>query len=269
VRDRRPAIVVAVPARDEAGLVGGCLAGLGRSITHARHRIPLDVVVVVAAHKCGDATAAVSRAALGRLEIRGAVLVDDEAGNVGTVRDRAVRHGLACLGDGSPSWVFSTDADTVVGHDWIDRVLAVAEEYDAACVVGLAALDVWHGGVGGLRAYREVLERKLHRGTPGSEHHHVYGANLAVRTDAYLAVGGFPDTAHGEDQKLVDTIDASGYTVARTCEVTVTTSGRTRSRAGGGLADLLRLLQHNQPTDTDGDPELESHELSDAANVRI
>lgn len=263
----RPGVVVAVPAKDEARAVGDCLAGLDRSIRHARHHdLVGDVVVVVSAHRCDDDTAAVAQRALVKLGEWGEVLVDDMSDNVGAVRDRAARRGLALLPDTREAWVFSTDADTVVGTDWIAQVLAVAAEYDAACVVGLAALDAWHGSIAGLCAYREVVNRKLHPGSPGNEHRHVYGANLAVRADAYLAVGGFADIAHGEDQQLVDGIEAAGYAVARTCQVTVTTSGRTRGRAGGGLADLLRRLQRDQ---TPTGPGLESHELSDATNVRI
>jgi GT2 family glycosyltransferase len=256
----RPAVVVAVPARDEAGAVEDCLAGLDRSIRHARHLDLIDdVVVIVSAHRCSDNTAAVALRTLVKLGVRGEVLVDDEADNVGTVRDRASRHGLALLRDPRETWVFSTDADTVVGPDWIVQVLAVAAQHDTACVVGLAALDAWHGSIAGLCAYRDLLDRKLHLGSPGNEHHHVYGANLAVRTDAYLAVGGFPDIAHGEDQQLVDSIDAAGYGVARTCQVTVTTSGRFRGRAGGGLADLLLRLQRDQTRAGAG---LESHQRS-------
>jgi GT2 family glycosyltransferase len=263
----RPTVVVAVPAKDEAGLVEDCLAGLDRSIRHARHLDLIDdVVVVVSAHRCSDDTAAVARRSLAKLGVRGEVLVDDTADNVGTVRDRAARRGLALLRGPRETWVFSTDADTVVDTDWIFQVLALAAEHDAACVVGLATLDAWHGSTAGLCAYRELLDRKLHLGSPGNEHHHVYGANLAVRTDAYLAVGGFPDTAHGEDQQLVDNLDAAGYRVARTCQVTVTTSGRFRGRAGGGLADLLRRLQRDQTHTGAG---LESHERSDETNVRI
>ena len=262
----QPPVVVAVPAKDEAGAVEACLAGLDRSIRHARHLGLIDeVIIVVSAHRCSDDTAAVARRTLVKPGVRGEVLVDDEADTVGAVRDGAVRHGLAHLQDARGSWVFSTDADTVVGTDWISQVLTVATEHDAACVVGLAALDAWHGSIAGLCAYRELLDRKLHLGSPGNEHHHVYGANLAVRTDAYLAVGGFPDTVHGEDQQLVDSIEAAGYGIARTCQVSVTTSGRMRGRAGGGLADLLRRLQHGQTRTGSG---LESQDLSDAANVR-
>jgi hypothetical protein len=243
-----PGVVIAVPARDEAALVQTCLTGLDLSVRYAQHKgLVAEAAVVVVAHRCSDDTAARARPALARIPAAVDVVADDESAAVGAVRDRAARHGLALLG-ARPAWIFSTDADTVVAPDWISRVLSVATEYDSACVVGLAALDAWYGSLTGLRAYRTVLLDKLHRGPPGDEHRHVYGANLAVRADAYLAVGGFPDVAHGEDQRLVDTLQAAGYPIARTREVIVSTSGRTRGRASGGLADLLRSIGSERST---------------------
>jgi hypothetical protein len=265
---RRPNIVIGVPARDEAELLPACLASLDRTTRHARsHDLVAEVSVVVGAHRCLDATAMVARTALQRLPASTDVLREDEAVSVGTVRDRVVRRGLALVGDARPTWVLSTDADTVVGQDWVARVLAVAADHDSACVVGLVTLDGWHGGLAARRAYRRVLDRKLQRGVSGDEHRHVYGANLAVRADAYLAVGGYPDALNGEDQQLVDALDAAGYPVARTSCTTVTTSGRTHGRAAGGLADLLRRLESGSgPKRLRG---LESQDSQHATNVRI
>jgi hypothetical protein len=110
-----------------------------------------------------------------------------------------------------------------------------------------------------------------------------------VRADAYLAVGGFPGAVHAEDQKLVDALEEAGYGIARTRRLTVTTSGRLHGRAAGGLADELRRLSGDQSVCTASKtppgaatpsgpplypsahrpPELGSHDVSDAANVRI
>ena len=74
------------------------------------------------------------------------------------------------------------------------------------------------------------------------QHDHVYGANLAVRADAYLDVGGFPHAVHGEDRALLDALVAAGHPVLRTRSIAVTTSGRLRGRAAGGLAEHLAVL---------------------------
>jgi hypothetical protein len=90
-----------------------------------------------------------------------------------------------------------------------------------------------------MQQYREVVEA----GLVGSGHRHVYGANLGVRADAYLAVGGFPGDGAGEDHGLWTRLRAAGYPVISSAASRVTTSARLRGRAEGGLADLLRSLQ--------------------------
>jgi hypothetical protein len=96
------------------------------------------------------------------------------------------------------------------------------------------------------------------------------GAGVASLTRAGVrvhALGGYPDALHGEDQQLVDALDAAGYPIARTCRTTVTTSGRTHGRAAGGLADLLRRLESGSTTERLCG--LDSQDSQDAANVRI
>jgi hypothetical protein len=70
----------------------------------------------------------------------------------------------------------------------------------------------------------------------------VYGANLGVRADAYLAVGGFGAVATGEDHHLWRRLGQAGYRRSYAAESTVRTSARRHGRAPGGLADLLRSL---------------------------
>jgi LmbE family N-acetylglucosaminyl deacetylase len=88
----------------------------------------------------------------------------------------------------------------------------------------------------------------------GAEHRHVYGANLGVRADAYLAVGGFPADGAGEDHGLWERLRAAGYPLVSPASPRVTTSARLHGRAEGGLADLLLSLQTGcrpaEPADT-------------------
>jgi hypothetical protein len=48
---------------------------------------------------------------------------------------------------------------------------------------------------------------------------------------------------HGEDQALVDALAARGHALLRTRAITVTTSGRLRGRAPGGLAERLASIE--------------------------
>lgn len=246
-------VVVAVPARDESDHIAGCLHAVRRSISAARRRGLVDrAALEVTAHKCTDDTASAAAQVLtGRLE---RVVADNDSAHVGSVRDDAVRRGLTGLGrDPATVWVLSTDADTLVGVGWVSQILSLASTTGAGAVVGLAALDRWRGGLDGRRAYQALLRAKMRDGgEPHNQHDHVYAANLAVRGDLYLTVGGFPRVGHGEDQRLVELLAAAGHNVVRTRDVSVTTSGRFEGRAADGLADRLCRLDSDAGRDEIG-----------------
>ena len=233
-------VVVAIPARDEQHTVARTVRDVRRALEVARGLAYVrHVTIEVVAHRCSDATALVAERALGR---DGEVALDETSWCVGQVRDRGVRRALARLGGPhDDTWVLSTDADTRVGAGWVVDVLSSARRADAQAGGGQAPLDRWRGTPHGAAA--RLLAGGLRPGDPGHQHDHVYGANLAVRADAYLAVGGFPAVPHGEDRALVDRLQLSGYRLLRTAQVTVRTSGRLAARAAGGLADRLTAVE--------------------------
>ncbi len=235
-------VVVVVPARDEEDHIGPTVGHVRRSLSQARDQGLLSSATIeVVAHRCVDATATAARLAL---EDAGEVIEDVVSTTVGEVRARGVRQGLARLGATPAStWVLSTDADTRVGTTWVADVLRAAEHTGSVAVVGLAPLDRWQGSPAGATAYARLLAAKMRDTLGQHQHDHVYGANLAVRADAYLAVGGFPAVPHGEDQALVDALVAGGHRVLRTRDIEVVTSGRLHGRASGGLADRLSSLE--------------------------
>ncbi len=239
----RAGVVVVVPARDERQGIRTTLRTVHRSLEHARSLgLVGDAVIHVVAHRCLDDTA---RRASRFLRSRGCGLVTEEmtASTIGEVRDLGARLGLAALPTPAlRTWVLSTDADTTVGIDWVSMILAEASRRQVVAVVGTARLDRWRGGATGKAAYDAVLASKLHGRSGDRQHDHVYGANLAVRADAYLDCGGFPHIPHGEDQQLVDRLEAAGHRLLRTRDIEVTTSGRLEGRARGGLAEFLRKL---------------------------
>ena len=159
---------------------------------------------------------------------------------MGALRDLGVREVLHRLAAHPPAgtWLLSTDADTTVPPDWALAHLRLAAD-GAHAVAGMADLaGVEHLAADALLRYRAIVERGLH----GDTHRHVYGANLGVRADAYLAVGGFPPDGAGEDHGLWRRLRAAGYTLAQPSGVRVRTSARLHGRADGGLAGLLRCL---------------------------
>jgi hypothetical protein len=238
------AVVVVVPAHDEELGIADTLAGVRGSLRHAWQqgavsRASLEVV----AHRCRDSTAVAARRAVADLR-HAHVARDNSSTTVGQVRDGAVRRGLARLrAPTDRTWVLSTDADTLVPRTWVLDILSTAAREDSVGVVGLADLDHWAGDAAAKAEYDALLAAKMRGDGAGLHRHdHVYGANLGVRADAYLDVGGFPFVPVGEDQHLVDRLAARGHRLSRTTAVRVVTSGRLDGRAPGGLADHLAAL---------------------------
>ena len=221
-------VVVVVPACNEEALVGRCLASLQAARQAARAVLPdLTVDLVLVLDRCTDGTRTV---ALGHLDVR---LVDLDVGRVGAaraagVRDALVRSTIAPAG----TWVASTDADSAVPSTWILEQVRLAD----------AGADVVVGTVRPDPADLTATQLAMWRATrvPGRPNGHVHGANLGVRGDAYVRVGGFPDRPEHEDVDLVAALAASGARVVATDACDVLTSGRLVGRTPGGYAGYLR-----------------------------
>jgi hypothetical protein len=156
------------------------------------------------------------------------------------MRDLGLRDVLTRLAAHLPTrtWLLSTDADTTVPVDWALRHLTCAAE-GADAVAGLADLiGVERLAADALLRYRAIVDHGLR----GATHRHVYGANLGVRADAYLAVGGFPHEGSGEDHGLWRQLEAAGYGLVQPVGIRVRTSARLYGRAEEGLAGLVRRL---------------------------
>jgi glycosyltransferase involved in cell wall biosynthesis len=222
-------VAVVIPAADEEQRIGRCLLSvfaarsyLYRTTAHVR------VQVIVVLDGCQDATAA-QAASFG--DVR---LVTIQARNVGAARRAGA--GAALQSGGSPSelWLASTDADTQVPPGWLSYMVTESRR-GAHLVLGTAlpgpALDP--------AARADWLSRHhLREGHP-----HVHGANLGIRGDAYLALGGWPPVPTGEDVELVRRAARTGHLrVTRTASIPVVTSIRRHGRAPRGFASYLGAL---------------------------
>jgi hypothetical protein len=200
-------------------------------------------VVVVVVHRCTDGTERAARELLA--EPDGVVLVDDSP-NVATARSAGAAVALDLLSARSTSavapernWLLSTDADSVVPSSWIAD-LGRHIDGGAAAVAGLVQVHGWEGASPAAReAYRAIIAAGIRL---THAHDHVYAANLAVRFDAFLDVGGWPDRVPGEDAALIEALRGNDWPVATATDVWVRTSGRRVPRAGGGLGALLDRL---------------------------
>jgi cellulose synthase/poly-beta-1,6-N-acetylglucosamine synthase-like glycosyltransferase len=228
-------VAVVIPARNESATIGACLFSVLESIDKADRTIGNWVVVV--ADSCTDDTADIARVVLGP---RGEV-VECAAESAGAARRSGVAAALQQFAglDHQRLWVANTDADTCVPDDWIKRHLEMAEAGYAG-VAGIVHVESVPGC--DTTTLRHLFEDYivLSDGT----HPHVHGANLGVRADAYLDVGGWSQIKLAEDHCLWNRLRRRGWCVASVAASVVSTSGRPFGRAVGGFADsILARLQ--------------------------
>lgn len=228
-------VAVVVPARDEEELLPACLDSIDAARSALRCRRPdVEVVVVVVLDRCTDGTAGVVAA---RGHVRG---VWSDTGAVGAARAAGVAHALGDVPEDvrPATWIACTDADTTVPPQWLWRQVELAEA-GSDLVTGTVVPTDLPGGLFGRWRARHVL---------GEGHPHIHGANLGVRADAYLAVGGFaPEPVH-EDVLLVEAVRAAGRPWVATDTTRVATSARRTGRVvGGGFAGYLRRLAADVP----------------------
>lgn len=224
-------IGVVVPAQNEAATIERCILSIRAAHDAVGRRDRLWIVVV--ADSCADDTAQLARAALDGC---GEVL-ECAVRSAGAARQLGAAAVLAHFRN-SPSmctWLANTDADSHVPGDWLQRQLQYAHEGDIA-VAGIVQLELNSGEA---RCAEDAL-RRIYRFAEDGTHTHVHGANLGVRADAYLAVGGWSTLTLAEDHCLWNRLKAGGWRLRSSVLSRVTTSARLQGRAAGGFADTLR-----------------------------
>ncbi len=183
-------------------------------------------MLVVVADDCSDATAAIAGDC-------GAAVLSVQARNVGTARALGAQLAL----DAGARWLAFTDADSVVGADW----LAVQLELDSDAVCGTVAVRDW-GSYGA-----QLQQHHARTYTDADGHQHIHGANLGVSADAYRRAGGFQPLGTSEDVALVAALHNAGARIAWSARPRVETSARRAFRAPLGFgATLLRLHEEFQ-----------------------
>jgi hypothetical protein len=223
---RRMAVIV--PAADEEEHIGDCLSAIRAAAAGLYRGAGIPVRVILVLDRCLDQTAAIARRSAG------VELVTVSAGNVGAARRAGAGRALAAAGRASELWLASTDADSQVPVRWLTGMLAEARA-GAHLVLGTV---VPGPGLGQDRRRDWAGRYQLRDGHP-----HVHGANLGIRGDAYLALGGWPALPTGEDAELARRATAAGHVrIARTAAIPVVTSTRRAGRAPQGFSGYLRDL---------------------------
>jgi len=182
-----PLVSFVVPVRDDAENLGRCLA----SIRAVAAGAPIEIIVVDNGSR--DGSAAVARAA-------GATVLEAPGVPVAEARNR----GAAAAGARLLAFV---DADHVIDAGWVG---CAVENLDAPGVGAAGAPYVAPGVTWVQRAYDRFRVRH-----PGPHPVDWLGSgNLAVRRDAFAAVGGFDRALETcEDVDFCNRLRSAGYTI--------------------------------------------------------
>ena len=225
-------LAVVIPARNEQQLIGRCLDSVAVAAASSRalpRRTRVDVVVV--ADSCTDGTAAIARS------FAGVTVIETAVASVGAARRIGVAAVLAAsAGRTDRLWIASTDADSVVPAHWLTAQTRLARR-GAELMLGTVTPEFSDLSTEQQRAWRA-------RRTVGE----VHGANLGIRADRYVSVGGYAPLAEHEDVDLVARCVAAGVPPVATDDCDVTTSGRQVGRTPGGYARFLRTDLLADPT---------------------
>jgi hypothetical protein len=250
--------VVAIPVKDEAERIAACLRALQDQTVR-----PDAVLLLV--NNCSDRTETIVRGMIPTLPWALHIVCHrfpPRQASAGHARRMAMALASAHAGVGGV--LLTTDADTVVPPDWIERnLLALAAGADAVC--GRIAIDPGEAALipAALHAddareceLTSLLDRITHcldpdPADPWPRHTEAAGASLAITVAAFHAVGGVPAVPSGEDRALVAALARREARVRHDPGIFVTVSGRIDGRAAGGMAETIRRRMIRQDVFTD------------------
>lgn len=223
-------VLVVVPAANEEQRIAACLASIRRAAGVLPRTLNRPVIVhtVVVLDGCSDGTAkAVSRFA----EVRA---VTTDVRSVGLARqvgaDALLQHSAVARPD---IWLANTDADSIVPHDWLIRMVSAADQ----------GADLFLGMV---RPGPELVDASraewFARHTLQAGHPHVHGANLGIRASVLEQIGGWAPVSSGEDVELAQRAGRANAAIVRSADGVVQTSARSHGRAPAGFSSYLRAI---------------------------
>ena len=245
--------VVAIPARNEADLIRGCMLALARQT-----RLPDAVLLLL--NNCGDLTETIAHRLSASLPFELHIVrhvfapTDAHAGSA-----RRLAMWLAAEVGGPDGVLLTTDADTVVAEDWVERnLLALAAGADVVCGrVEIDPIDAaripaqLHADDARECELTELLDRIAFvldpdPADPWPRHTEAAGASIGVTVAAFMRSGGVPSIAAGEDRAFVNLLARMDARVRHDPTIRVTASCRVIGRAAGGMADTIRRRMHQQ-----------------------
>jgi glycosyltransferase involved in cell wall biosynthesis len=259
--------VIAIPARDEAARITGCLEACAQAASRAW---PVRGRILVLVNNSVDDTAARAMTWATRSDVPVDVVscrLPRDLAHAGAARRQALDLARAMVGEDGV--LLTTDADTRPDPDWVRANLAALDK-GAALVCGRLAFDpAEFNRLPPTITARYRLQARWRRHAaelvarldpdphdPWPSHGEIGGASLAVTAQAWDRVGGLPAVSHAEDRAFARRVRAHGLPVRHDPAVRVVTSCRLTGRAAGGLADTLAagLVAGDHPADEDFEP---------------
>ena len=240
--------VIAIPVRNEEGLIGACLTAIGQQAHAPRPH------VVLLLNNTTDRTAWVAREAAAGQPMTLTILEHSfplPEQTAGHARRLAMQHAASRAQPGGV--LLCTDADGRVAPDWLAANLFHIR-HGADAVAGRVLLDATdaaaipaalHEADAREVAYATVLDRIAclldpDPADPWPRHTEHSGASICVTSGAYHRCGGIPAVSLGEDRAFFAALRGIDARIRHAPDVVVTVSGRVFGRARGGMADTIR-----------------------------
>ncbi len=241
-------VLAAIPAKNEADALPGCLSALA-----AQHGAALDGVVLCL-NNCNDGSARVVRdlAPVLPFTVHGLDVTLPAARACAGVARRLAMDRAAILA-GPDGIVVTTDADSRVAPDWL-AVNVAAIHAGADAVAGRAEIEPQ--GAALIPAHLHAIDARECRYAalldeiaalvdpdpydPWPRHDEHSGASIAVTVAAYRRCGGMPPVALAEDRAFFAALRLVDARIRHAPEARVVVSARLEGRATGGMADTMR-----------------------------
>jgi GT2 family glycosyltransferase len=245
---RNTRLAVAIPARNEAALIGDCLAAL------AAQRDAPAAEIVLLLNNTTDDSAAAAQAAATRHGLRLHLLdieLPPERACAGWARKLAMDHAADLVG--TDGVLLCTDADGRADPGWMAANLR-AMSAGAQAVFGRAEIDpddaraipaILHEDDARECAYGRLLDALANVADPDPydpwpRHDERPGASIAVTAEAYARAGGIPPVSLAEDRHFYLALRRIDARIRHAPDAVVVVSGRIAGRAPGGMADTIR-----------------------------
>lgn len=242
-----------IPARNEELHIVESLQALAMQADLTRFE------VMVFANNCTDGTAARARAFGHSNRLRLHVIegtLPEHIAHVGTARKMLMDEAAArFIAAGVPHGIVATtDADTLVAPDWVERTIDEMRTVDAVAgfvevhpadrrLMPASARQLYVREFAYRRAWTELESLIDARPEdPPPRHGAFVGASLAVSAAMYVRAGGIPQLASLEDREFLSALRRVDARIRHSLRVRAWTSGRRNARVAGGFGTFLRHL---------------------------